>query len=160
MKKKFKFLKTFFIKKPKLLSKINLRRLLVLTYLFLILLGIILFFLGTFTPIFITCSTLFGEKFCTPTGFFLITIASIPGYLITVILLNFLPEPSLILTLLMTIGTSLLFYFLLGFLIDKFLVERLRNKLRVKLSANLLTKYLIYFLFIALLTLLVFFYTR
>ena len=106
--------------------------------------GLVFTLIYAFIPNFVTCSSLFGQKICTPTGIFLALIMSLPGYIIAGNLIAFFPEPPWILSLIIVIAVSAAFYYIVGWLIDK-IVKR-------KLSF----KYFVYYLIVIILVFLVF----
>lgn len=95
------------------------KKLFLFAYIFVLLTSIILTLVYAFVPTFTTCSSLFGEKFCTPTGIFLALFASLPGYLLAGNALSFLPDVPWIISLVAVVIVSGIFYYLLGFVIDK-----------------------------------------
>src|SRR3989344_7328338 len=115
-------------------------------YIFGIVSGLLLLFLYGFFHSMVFCSSLLGEKVCTPTGIFVIIVLSLPGYLIAGNILAFITELPWVISLLVVVVTSGSFYFLFGVVID-----RARGK---KLTAKELNKIIIITSFLILLLLL------
>lgn len=88
-------------------------------YIIILLIAFILTLLYAAFPSFIVCSNFFGEEFCTPAGIYIGLMASLPGYVVAGNLLSSFNELPSVLSFLAVIVTSLLFYYLLGILIDK-----------------------------------------
>lgn len=108
-----------------LLGKRNLRKVLPLSYSLILVIGGILTLVYAFVPGFVTCTSIFGERFCTPTGIFLMLIVSLPGYLIAGNVLFFIDVLPSALSLLIVALTSFIFYFLLGLSLEKFSSSKL-----------------------------------
>ncbi len=124
------------------ISKLSYKKFFLSLYILGLLLGVILVFFGTFIPSLITCSKIFGVSFCTSTGVFLILLLSLPGYLIAGNLMSFMREIPWSISLMIVVVTSGLFYFFIGFLIDK--------KRKKELDLILISKIIIYISFISL----------
>lgn len=107
----------------KSLAKRRFRVLLPLIYLLILAFGLVLTGFYVFVPSLVTCSELFAEKFCIPTGIYLAFLVNIPGYFIAGNLLPFLENISWWISLIVIIIVSGIFYFLVGLLIDKFKVK-------------------------------------
>jgi len=99
--------------------KKDFRILFIQIYLIVLLIAFILALLFAAFPSLIICSSFFGEEFCTPTGLYLGLLASLPGYVVAGNLLSSFNEIPAVLSFIIVIATSGLFYFLLGLLIDK-----------------------------------------
>ncbi len=125
-----------------LLKKSNFRKVLPLFYFLFLVLGGILTLVYAFIPEFTACSSIFGEKFCTPYGIFLMLVVSLPGYLIAGNILFFIKELHWGVSLIIVAATSALFYYLLGFGLDK-----LKSK---ALNAENVSKILIIMFFVIL----------
>lgn len=91
------------------------------------------------------CSSIFGDNECDPLGNFIVTYASFPGYLFSSFLLFLKPKASAFYLISGIFLISLLFYFLIGVLIDK---------LKQKKIKILSTQTLVFLLFIVLIILL------
>ena len=89
-------------------------------YVVILVVGVVLLLLFTIFPSLQVCSNIFGDKFCTPAGLFLVMLASIPGYIIVGNLVTALPNVAIpiIFSLLLVVVVSLAIYFGLGYLID------------------------------------------
>ena len=111
----------FFSRKPRVVLS--------LTYLLVLIFGLILSGFYPFVPGLTVCSNLFGEQFCTPTGFFIIMAASLPGYLIAGNILKLLPTVNTLLSSLLVFLVSFYFYRLLGAFI-----ESMRDKERSRIQ--------------------------
>lgn len=70
-------------------------------------------------PSLVFCSSLFGQRFCTLAGVYIASIISLPGYFIAGYLFNIPPETKWSVSLIYVIFSSILFYFLLGLILDK-----------------------------------------
>lgn len=128
----------------KIISKLKFKRSLLLLYFFILFSGLILTFIYAFIPSFVTCSSLFGNNFCTPTGIFIALLASLPGYIISGNILFFTKDLPWGLSFVIVIAASALFYFILGMLIDSIRVKSLNTE---KVSKLLITiAFLILFL--------------
>ena len=123
-------------------KKTGFKKVFPLIYSFILLLGIIFTFLYAFIPSFVTCSSIFGNHFCTPTGLFIALFASIPGYIISGNILYFLGEITWALSFLIIIATSFVFYYIAGLLVDNY-----QNK---KLSPEYISKVIIIVCFVIL----------
>lgn len=129
------------------LKKSGFKKIVPLIYLITLVIGIVLTFIYTFIHSFVTCSSLFGTDFCTPTGIFVVLFASLPGYIISGNLLSFIKDIPSSVSFAVVILTSIVFYFLLGLLIDKF-----RSR---KMSAENTSKFIVVVIFSILFFLLV-----
>ena len=129
-------LKEFFTKK-------ELKKLLLTIYILGLAVSLVLTLFYAFVPSFVTCSSLFGEEFCTPTGLFVAFFLSLPGYLVVGNLLSKLPEIPWLVSLILVIVFSGVFYFFLGAFIDK-------QKTR-KMTLEAFSKFIIYLIFAILL---------
>lgn len=95
----------------------NLGRLFVVLYLVLMVISLILFGVSRLFSDFdySACVVLGGRQVCTLIGVYIMTVASLPGYLISAILINSLKiKPPLVISYLFVILTSALVYYLLG----------------------------------------------
>jgi len=115
------FLSRFFRRKPKVVLS--------LTYIFALVFGLVLSGFYPFVPRLTVCSNLFGEQFCTPTGFFIIMTASLPGYLIAGNILKFFPAVNTLLSSLLVFLVSFYFYRFFGIFI-----ESMRDKERTRIQ--------------------------
>jgi hypothetical protein len=111
------------------------RILLLQIYIIVLLVGFILTLLFAAFPSLIVCNNIFGEEFCTPTGLYLGLLASLPGYVIAGNLLASFNQLPTALSFIIVISTSGIFYFLLGFLIDKARKKKFTKELLIILSS-------------------------
>lgn len=98
----------------------GLRKILPKFYIITVIIGLILAGFYPFIPKLTYCSSLFGETFCTPLGFFVAMAGSIPGYLIVGNILKFLPAIHPIWSIILVIAVSYLFYYFLGLTLEIF----------------------------------------
>ncbi len=118
------------------------KKLFLLIYFLILVLGVILTLAYAFFHNLTVCSSLFGENFCTPMGLFLILLASLPGYIIAGNILKFLPDLPWVISLMLVIAVSCAFYFLVGSFIDGLRKKKITipevNKIIIILSLFLL----------------------
>ncbi len=100
-------------------KKLGFKKLLPLSYFFLLLVGVLLTLVYSFVHSLVFCSSIFGTQFCTPVGIFVVLCASLPGYLISGNILTFIGELPWALSFAIVILTSVIFYYLLGLFIDQ-----------------------------------------
>ncbi len=119
----FSLISNWFTKTRKCLKRfkgVGFRKILPLIYLLLLLLGLVLTIIYAFVHSFVICSSLFGTNFCTPTGIYIALLASIPGYIISGNILYYIGEIPWLISFIVVIITSLVFYYLVGLIIDKY----------------------------------------
>lgn len=109
-------------------KKCGFKKLLPIAYFAFLMLGVLLTFLYSFIHSLTTCSSLFGTDFCTPTGIFIALLASLPGYMISGNLLEFIGELPWGLSFAIVMGTSFVFYYLLGMFIDNFRAKKMDSE--------------------------------
>lgn len=109
-------------------------------------LSLILFLLYSFFPSLIICSSLFGQQFCTPLGVYIASIISLPGYFITGNLLNIPSEMKWYGSLIYVILSSGLFYYLLGWLIDKLKGRSISKTSRFIIALFIILLFILFFL--------------
>lgn len=100
------------------------RVLLPLLYILVLILGFNIALFAGSSDLLTTCSGFLGEEVCTPTGIFIALVASIPGYIIAG---NIFPDQlglPWILSLIIIVVVSGLFYYLLGFGVDRLRKEK------------------------------------
>lgn len=105
---------------PKFINRMVFKKAFPTIYFLLLLLGIVLTFIYAFIPSFVTCSSIFGRHFCTPTGIFIALFFSLPGYIISGNIISFIENLPWGISFAIVIATSSVFYYLLGLAIDKF----------------------------------------
>lgn len=89
-------------------------------YIFVVIFGLVLTGIHyAFFPKMFLCSSFFGEQICTPAGIFIVVLASLPGYLIAGNILKFLTEIPGFTSFVVIFLSSVLFYFGVGYLVDK-----------------------------------------
>lgn len=123
-------------------SSKELSKIFLIIYLFSLFAGLVLTLSNTFIHSLVTCFSLFGTRFCTPTGIFIILFVNLPGYFVIGNILSFFPKIPWIISFILIAFFSGSFYFLLGILIDK-----VRKN---KFTTGSFTKLLIYSLFVIL----------
>src|SRR3989344_1625975 len=85
--------------------------------------GIVLLIGGLLTGLFVyipslyRCGVLMGLEFCTPIGTYIVMISSFPGYFIGGNLLKFFPDANLVISALVVVAVSFLFYWIVGVLV-------------------------------------------
>jgi len=129
------------------LSKRRFRIVLPLIFLLLLVFGLILTGIYVFVPALVTCSELFAEKFCVPTGIFLALLVNFPGYFVAGNLLPILERLPWGASMAVVIVVSGIIYFLLGYFIDE-----QKNK---KLTVGRISKIIVICVFIIFLILLI-----
>lgn len=104
-----------------------------LLYIYLLVLGLVLTLAYAFVPKLVTCSGIFGQSFCTPTGIFLILFVSLPGYILAGNLLTFIGKLPWLLSLISVFVVSGTFYYLLGLFIEKIKAKKIRQESFIKM---------------------------
>src|SRR3972149_7165481 len=113
--------------------KKGLRKILPQYYILVVLIELALAGFYPFIPKLTYCSSLFGETFCTPLGFFVAMLGSIPGYLIVGNVLKFLPAIHPIWSILLVIVVSYVFYYFLGLVLEIFFDRSRSSQEKMKL---------------------------
>ena len=135
------------LKRCCLFFKKDFRILLPQLYIIVLIAGFILTLLYAVFPQLVICTQLLGQDYCTPVGIYVGLFASLPGYLIAG---NIVPAtqslPSII-SFIIVVVVSAIFYFVIGLLIDKY-----RERKTSKVYLFILTVFVV--LLIALLILL------
>lgn len=119
------------IGKFKKFFKKDFRLLLPQLYLLGLLTGFIFTLLYATFPKLVICSDFLGYQFCTPTGVFIALIINFPGYIISGNIFRRLPKVPWLLSLFTVILTSLVFYYLVGILIDKYRKGTYKQKVTI-----------------------------
>lgn len=102
------------------IGKKELKKLLPNLYIFFVVSGLVLTGIHySFYPGLTTCSSFFGEEFCTPTGIFVAILVSLPGYVITGNILKFASELPGYVSFVIVFLSSWAFYYLVGIGIDR-----------------------------------------
>jgi len=96
-----------------------------------LILSLVLVFLYGLFPSLSACSKLFGQEFCTPAGIFLFLILSIPGYFVVGNLFPFLDNAAWIISFVLVVVASCLFYYLLGILFEKYGRASSQDKIKI-----------------------------
>ncbi len=104
------------------------RKIFPLIYLYILIIGLILTFIYSFVHSLVICSAIFGEKFCTPAGVFIILLASLPGYIIAGNIFSFLSKLPWVVSFPIIILISFIFYFVFGIFIEKVKGKKLNSE--------------------------------
>src|SRR3989344_6613925 len=87
-------------------------------------------------PSLITCSSIFGTEFCVPTGIYLGLFVSLPGYIILGNIFTRISKLPTLLSFLLIIGVSALFYYFCCLFLDSY--RKGNSEKRIKLIIILL----------------------
>jgi hypothetical protein len=82
--------------------------------------GFLLGLLYAFFPFLVTCLTVFGSRVCTSVGVLTSLAVNVPGYLVIGKIFGASSSLPTIVSVILVVFVSALFYFLLGHLIDNF----------------------------------------
>lgn len=114
-----------------------------LLYISILVLGSAITGLFIYFPTLYKCGVVLGLEMCQPTGTYIMMTASAPGYLIGGNLLKLHPTVTLAGSILVVFVTSLLFYYAIGWVIDKWRKHELEPIKTILVTAIILCLFLL-----------------